>query len=151
MWKILWKCLISTWAKYMRQAGWKEYLLWDRELHIAQNKYELRNSEMSHMSLIFCLSIALTYLSVFLLLSLSAINLINTLITPNKQREILNKCSVMVISKMVLHTKKPIILIYGYKSTEFSILKYNWYWIKKIYLINPCTNQIFTATSEKRV
>lgn len=54
---------------------------------------------------------------------------------------------------MVLHTNKPFILIFEYKSTEFSIPKDNWYWIKK----NPPvdhesmkTGPNFHNTSEKK-
>lgn len=41
---------------------------------------------------------------------------------------------------MVLRIKKPIILIFGCKSTEFSIPTHKWYWIK-----NPPNESMKTA------
>ena len=72
---------------------------------------------------------------------------------PNKQKEIFNKCFVIVISRKVLHTKKPILLISGYKSTDFSVPKDNWCSIKKK---NPSNqpmekpHQIFTVNKQKK-
>ena len=119
VWFLVWEDPLEGMATHSSILAWQ--IPWTEEpgrLQSMESQSRTQVSNWTSPEIFISVSSALSSLY-------KAINLIH-LLTPNKQKEIYNKCFVIVISRKVLHTKKPIFLISGYKSIDFSIPKDNW-------------------------